>query len=283
MNSSARTAIDLAALPIGLTRDSEEFRTSSHRFAQFAASVDDTNERHRAGSVGSPVFAHVPVMQSMVELVDRITSEFILHGEHDFVFHMPMISGQRWFSESRLVGARGTRAGLVLVIESITRTHEGTPVTTQYSSCLIRGLQAAGSVGSGAPERPQQPAPDGGRGTFTFPLALDQTRRYADAARDYSAYTIDPEAARKVGFEAPLVHGMLTLALAARAVVDGPAGGDTARLKRLGGRFASPLLLTEGQEVTARLGDGTPGFVVFELFDRNGAAVVRNGYAEIAS
>ena len=86
MNAVSSKPFDLASVPIGLSRDSEEFRTSTHRFAQFARSVDDANPRHLAGAVGSPVFAHVPVMQSMVEVLQKATPEFILHGEHDFVF-----------------------------------------------------------------------------------------------------------------------------------------------------------------------------------------------------
>lgn len=281
MNAVSSKPFDLASVPIGLSRDSEEFRTSTHRFAQFARSVDDANPRHLAGAVGSPVFAHVPVMQSMVEVLQKATPEFILHGEHDFVFHAPMLPGQRWFSESKLVGAKGTRAGVVFIIRSDTRTHDGKPVSTQYSTCLARGISASGSVGEMVPARPAAVAGDGL--TSRYPLAADQTLRYADAARDYSPYTIDPAAAAKVGFAAPLVHGMLTLALAARAVVDGPAGGDMARLKRLGGRFANPLLLTPGQAVSVTVRSGPGGIVSFEAADAAGSVVISNGYAEVAA
>ncbi|MBL8583043.1 MAG: hypothetical protein JNL61_12575 [Rhizobiaceae bacterium] len=281
MTETSAKPFDLASVPIGLTRDSEEFRTSTHRFAQFAKSVDDSNPKHLAGAIGSPVFAHIPVMQSMVEVLQRATGEFILHGEHDFVFHAPMLPGQRWFSQSKLVGAKATRAGVVFIIRSDTRTHDGKPVSTQYSSCLARGLSASGAVGEALPARPATPAGDAV--SSRYPLAADQTRRYADAARDYSPYTLDPAAAAKVGFPAPLVHGMLTMALAGRAVVDGPAGGDMARLKRLGGRFANPLLLTPGQAVTVSLRSSPGGIVGFEAADAAGSTVISNGYAEVVA
>ena len=281
MNAVSPRPCDLASVPIGLTRDTEEFRTSTHRFAQFAKSVDDANPKHLVGAVGSPVFAHVPVMQSMVEVLQKTTSEFILHGEHDFVFHAPMRPGQRWFSESRLIGAKGTRAGVVFIIRSDTRTHEGQPISTQYSSCLAPGATATGSVGEGVPPRPAAPGGDGQ--TTRYPLAADQTLRYADAARDYSPYTLDAAAAAKVGYPAPLVHGMLTLALAARAVVDGPARGEMARLKRLGCRFAHPLLLTPGQAVSVTVRTGPDGIVGFEATDAAGSVVISNGYAEVAA
>lgn len=267
--------------PLGFCRDSEEFRTSSHRLVQFARAVDDDNPRHLAGEFASPVFSHVPVMQSMVEVLAAVTDGFVLHGEHDFVFHRPIMPGQRLFSVSTLTGVRGTRAGLTYIIRSDTATHDGTPITTQYSTCLVRG--AASNVAEGE-FPPTRPAPaKAAAASETYALAADQTRRYADAARDYSAYTIDPKAAARQGFAAPLVHGMCTLAFAARAVVDRYCGGETPRLRRLGCRFAHPLLLFPDQTLTVTHWAGDGGLVGFEAADRDGAVVVRNGYAEVSA
>jgi acyl dehydratase len=279
MNVTASTAAPPSAIRIGMTRDSEEFRTSSHRLAQFAQSVDDTNPAHLAGGIASPVFAHVPVMQSMVEVLTATTGGFALHGEHDFVYHRPIVPGQRLFSRSTLIGVHGNRAGTTYVIRSETATPDGAPVVTQYSTCLVRGPASTNSTGDRVPARPAIEAAAGE--SDRFDLTADQTRRYADAARDYSPYTIDPAAAALQGFAAPLVHGMCTLAMAARAIVDRRCGGDTARLARLGCRFANPLLLTSGQQITVahwKAGDGLFGF---EAMDRDGSVVIRNGYAEV--
>lgn len=265
---------------IGLASASEEFRTSSHRLAQFARSVDDLNPHHLAGRFAPPVFAHVPVMQSMVEVLDRSAKGFVLHGEHDFIFHAPIVPGQRLFSVSTLSGMRGTRAGMTFIIRSDTTTHDGKPVCTQYSTCLVRGEPSDLAVGERPPERPA--VPKGAVESTSYTLSPDQTRRYADAARDYSAYTIDPAAAAKAGFAAPLVHGMCTLSFAARAIVDHHCGGETPRLKRLGCRFAHPLLLTPAQSLTVSHWSGPDGLVGFEAFDSDDNLVIRNGYAEVA-
>jgi len=266
---------------IGLSRDSEEFRTSSHRLAQFARAVDDTNPQHLAGVFASPVFAHIPVMQSMVEVLDQAANGFVLHGEHDFVFHVPIRPGLRLFTTSTLIGMRGTRAGLTYIIRSAIETHEGKPVCTQYSTCLVRGAAATAREGEVPPARPA-PAKTA-VSSERYALTPDQTRRYADAARDYSAYTIDPAAAARQGFPAPLVHGMCTLAFTARAIVDRHCRGDTPRLKRLGCRFAHPLFLTQGQTLAVDHWIGADGVIGFEATDRDGAVVVKNGYAEIAA
>jgi acyl dehydratase len=265
----------------GLARDSEEFRTSSHRLAQFARSVDDVNPIHLAGTVASPVFSHVPVMQSMVEVLQQVTQDFALHGEQDFVFHKPISPGMRLFSRSVLVGMHGTRAGTTFIVRSDTQTHDGQPVATQFSTCLVRGVPSTASYGEKPPARPAPERQD--TASAAYALTPDQTRRYADAARDYSPYTIDPAAAAKVGYAAPLVHGMCTLAFAARAIVDARAGGETARLKRLGCRFAHPLLLTDGQAIEVQHWTGSDGLVGFEMTDVDGSVVIKNGYAEVAA
>lgn len=268
------------APPLGFARDSEEFRVSSHRIAQFAKSVDDENPHHLAGEFASPVFAHVPVMQSMVEVLNRATDGFVLHGEHDFVFHRPIVPGQRLFTNSALIGVRGNRAGITYIIRSDTLTHTGEPVCTQYSTCLVRGEASGIAEGKPLPGRPA--VAKTASGSETYALTPDQTRRYADAARDYSAYTIDPATAAKAGFAAPLVHGMCTLAFAARAIVDRHCGGETPRLKRLGCRFAHPLLLTPGQTISVEHWAGADGLVGFEAADKDGNLIVKNGYAQVS-
>lgn len=267
--------------PLGFSRASEEFRTSSHRLAQFAQAVDDTNPRHLTGAVASPVFTHIPVMQSMVEVLAEVTQGLALHGEHDFIFHAPIRPGLRLFSVSTLQGVRGTRAGHAYVIRSDIRTHDGGRIATQYSTCLVRGEAAAGLRGDAPPQRPA-PA-ETARRSETYRLSGDQTRRYADAARDYAAYTIDPAAAARHGFPAPLVHGMCSLAFAARAIIDHHCRGETPRLKRLGCRFAHPLYLTPDQTITVDHGADGAGLVGFTATDLDGNAVITKGYAEISA
>ena len=281
MNPNPSALCSTAAPPIGISRDSEEFRTSSHRLAQFARSLDDDNPRHLAGEFAPPVFHHVPVMQSMVEILDRVTDGFVLHGEHDFFFHQPIVPGLRLFSRSTLTCVRGTRAGTTFVVRSETATHDGDPVCTQYSTCLVRGETSDSIHGEAPPVRPDVRKEPGEK--WRHALALDQTRRYADAARDYSAYTIDPAVAAKAGFPAPTVHGMLTLSLAARALVDRRCDGETRRLKRLGCRFAHPLFLLAGQSVEVEHWTGPGGFIGFEAVDNAGNIVIRNGYAQVSS
>jgi len=265
---------------VGHSRDSEEFRVNTHRLAQFAAALGDANPAHRSGRVAPPVFAHIPVMQSMVETVRAATDGFVLHGEHDFHFHRAIEPGMRLFTLSTLQGMRGSRAGVQLFVRSDTRTHAGEPVTTQYSTCLIQGGSIAENRGEVPPAVPAGEV-DGHAQEVPLELPADQAHRYAEAARDYSLYTLDHAAAKARGFPAAFLHGMCTIALASAAVVDRACGGDSRRLKRLGARFTHPLYMTPGQRLTTRLTAAAGGVLHFECGDAEGNAVVKRGFAEI--
>jgi acyl dehydratase len=266
---------------IGYTRDSEEFRTNTQRLAQFAEAVGDTNPDHRAGRIASPVFHHVPVMQSMVEVLKAVASGFLIHGEQDFVYHQPIVPGQRLYSRSRLVGIRNSGAGALFLVHSETRTHDGEAVCTQRAACLVQGREVPEDLGEAHPGTPAI-SRNGTPAISTFSINDQQTLRYAEAARDYSPYTLDANAAKMLGLPGAIVHGMCTLALIARSVVDGACGGDTRQLRRLGCRFSHPLYVEPGQEMQVRQWRA-PGTVAFEAHDRRGNLVVKNGFAEVAA
>lgn len=269
---------------LGYTRDSEEFRTNTARLAQFARALDDTNAAHLAGKCASPIFHHVPVMQSMVEVLRSVSPGFGMHGEHDFHFERPIEPGMRLFSVSKLIGIGATKVGASLIIRSDVKTHDGRAVSSQYSTVLLPSETADQTAGDAPPERPAK-VEEGASSSVTHALTPDQTLRYADAARDYSPYTIEKEAAAKLGFAAPIVHGMCTLGFAARPIVDDACGGDVGRLSRLGGRFSHPVLMQAGQTLTTRLTQGKAAggrrTVSFETVDRDGHIVIKNGFAEI--
>ena len=204
---------------------------SSHRLAQFASSVDDENPRHLAGEFASPVFAHVPVMQSMVEVLKRAVDGFVLHGEHDFVFHQPIVPGQRLFTNSTLIGVRGNRAGITYIVRSDTLTHTGESVCPiQHLSRSRGGLRSRRAMAHRNPRSPEQlPRP---RTTLrpTRPAAMPMRRAII-------LRILIPLRRRRLALQHR--HGMCTLAFAVRHC-DRHCDGDTPRLKRLGCRFAHP-------------------------------------------
>jgi acyl dehydratase len=78
---------------------------------------------------------------------------------------------------------------------------------------------------------------------------------------------------------------MCTMAIATKAAVNGLAGGDPARIKRVGVRLSKPVL--PGQELTTKLWKETDGDDVttygFETYNPDGAAVIKQGVVEVAN
>ncbi len=73
---------------------------------------------------------------------------------------------------------------------------------------------------------------------ITYPVALDQTERYAAASGDDFAIHLDDEFARRVGLPGRIVHGLCTIAFAGRAVLE--AAGSTTRAPCAVSPSASP-------------------------------------------
>jgi len=60
---------------------------------------------------------------------------------------------------------------------------------------------------------------------------------------DRNPLHIDPDAAKKSGFDDVFLHGLCTLGFAARALVNSLCGGDPAALQSISCRFAKPVML----------------------------------------
>ena len=58
------------------------------------------------------------------------------------------------------------------------------------------------------------------RAEIRYEIADDQTDRYAEASGDFFEIHLDDEAARAVGLPGRIVHGLCTMALTGRAVLD---------------------------------------------------------------
>jgi acyl dehydratase len=227
-------------------------------------------------------------MELTVGALQQVTKDFAFHGEHDFHLHRPIAPGMRLRARAVVHGVHPTPAGVSVVIKTETKELDGALVDEQYFTAFIAGAKLDKGAGGSAPEHrvPDEVRARPPLAKLTYPMAADQTRRYADAARDYSEYALNIEGARAKGLDGVLVHGMLTMAFAGRAVVDRACGGDSTRLKRLAGRFSAPVYLVPDQAITTTIwslgskGDRT--VFAFEAAEAGGRTAIRHGIAEVS-
>ena len=256
---------DLRFNPDGLGKwtDPTEFDVTADKIAAYAAATNDPIAEHRTGETASPVFAIVPVFESLMEpalgVVPLELLGKVVHAGHDFRFHRPIRAGDRLVARTKMDGYRGGAKGTVGSGIIKTLGNDGELVNTQVATLFVRGFDAGEAVG-------------------------DQTFRYSEAAGDPMPIHLDEEFAKATGLPGIIAHGMCTLAFASWAVLTEVGGSDTARLRRLAVRFAKPVL--PGREIETTVWNvDTANDVTTYAFEttQGGIVVLTDGIAEITN
>lgn len=205
----------------------------------------------------------------------------LLHGEQAFEMHQPLEVGKTYVGSFRVtrVVDKGPGKGVMLYQEK--QLHEQDTqrlVSTVTSTYVLRGDGGSGGTTNEAPAPhpiPERPAdarcsiPTLGRAALLYRLSGDYNPIHADLAL-----------ARKAGFEQPILHGLCTLGVATRAVLQTWCDNDPARLRSLRLRFSSPVYPGE-TIVTEFWRDGSTISFVARVAERD-VVVLNNGRADIA-
>lgn len=258
---------------IGRPGEKHRYTVTDEALRAYAQATDDVP--------GGPVFTIVPVWEAIAPASRSVASDEarkrIVHYEQDMLLHRPIEAGMTLVSQATPVALLPRPNGTSLVIRTETRTEAGELVNEQYVTEFFRGVVAERSVGGRAPdhrlEAEGEPVAE-----IPYRVAEDQTVRYAAASGDDFAIHLDDEFARAVGLPGRIVHGLCTLALAGRAVVEAAGAADPRTVKRLAVRFSAPLF--PGDTLTTRVWRVDGGYA-FESVNGDGTAVLKDGRAEL--
>lgn len=274
------------ALPLEKLGTRYEARTATidaDRARAYAAATNDPNPAYRSGQMAPPVFAVVPTWDAMmVALHDVVPAEdqvAMLHAEQDMHFFQPLVPGRRLVTYAEAHSVRSGRMGTRFTMRVASADEAGEPVVEQFATMLIRGIEPGDD---GGPTPPSHAFPAEAKAaklaSVTSAVDLDQALRYAEASGDRNPIHVDDDAARAVGLPGVILHGMCTMALCGRDVVDELAGGDPTRLRRLAVRFYRPVF--PGNDLVTTMYEAGAGIVAFEAASA-GKVVVRDGLAEL--
>ncbi|KTE84481.1 MaoC family dehydratase [Sphingopyxis sp. HXXIV] len=205
----------------------------------------------------------------------------ILHGEQSTILHAPLpVEGE--IVGSTVVEAlydKGADKGALAMVTREIHDGAGTHLATSRSMTFLRGDGGFGGSAEGVPAPHAIPdrAPDA---VVTLTTAANQALIYR-LSGDLNPLHIDPDVARAGGFEAPILHGLATYGVIGRALLAARCGNEPARLKRLDGRFSSPV--TPGETIETSIWDEEGGKLAFRarVVERD-KIVFTNGYAETA-
>lgn len=268
--------------------DAQEFKVEPLQTIAYAKATNDPIAAHHDGTYAPPVFAVVPVTPIMADATLGVVPDDlmmrILHGEHDFLFHRPIIPGEVLTVRAKPIGIEGKDSGVVVTTLLETRDVSGKLVNEQYFIGFFRGGQFEGAVGVKSPEhsfdaalRDTAPALIS---TQTFDE--DQTFRYSEAAGDPMPIHLDEDFAKAMGLPGIIIHGLCTIAFTSHAVLSETYPHDPTRLKRLAVRMSKPARPKE--TITSKFWKTAEGVFAFETAgdETPGKFVITDGLAEFA-
>lgn len=171
----------------------------------------------------------------------------ILHGEHRMRFHAPLAPNAEVLSKtavSRVVDKGATRGALVVTERRVSDAATGQLLATVEHVSFCRadgGFSTPDHPGDeplpALPALPERPA-DVCWDMPTLPSAALLYRLNGDRNPIHAS----PDAARTAGFERPILHGLCTFGMAARAIVRLACGNDATRLAGIAARFSAPVI-----------------------------------------
>lgn len=167
----------------------------------------------------------------------------VVHGEQRITLHKPLQPAGRLSSTMRIVNAfdKGEGRGAVLYVQTyLTDLEDGQPLATLHSTVFARGDGGFGGPAGNPPalvQVPERPADI----VVIYESLPGQALIYR-LLGDRNPLHSDPDFARSVGFERPILHGLCTYAIAVRAIVKGLCDHQPDRVAHVEARFTAPVI-----------------------------------------
>lgn len=200
----------------------------------------------------------------------------ILHSGQALEVHRPLPTAGTAAVTARVAEVWDKGKAAVVVLESSAADDDGLLWTSRMQ------IWARGEGGFGGMPGPdlRWAAPD-----RSPDLVLD-SRTTPDQALlyrlngDLNPLHVDPTFAKRFGFDRPILHGLASYGIVAKAIVDGVLGGDPSRLVSLDVRFAGTLF--PGETIrTSVWREGTRLTLAATCPERDHAPVLSHGSAEV--
>lgn len=258
----------------------------------YARACNETNPRYfdaaaPGGIVAPPLYAAVatwtPLIHAITDPELSVDLLRLLHNVQEMDFVAPIRPEDSITSRSTVAAIESVASGETLTIELNAHNQRGQEVNRTRFTVFIRGRRGAGVS---ARERESAIGETHSEPLFVTAQTIDsdQTVRYAEASGDRNPIHLDPKIAAMAGLPNIIVHGLCTMAFAARGIIDGLCGSAPTRLRRMVAHFARPVFPGDTITTAAWLGSEADGLRAYRYVTRNpaGKAVIRDGIAYIA-
>jgi acyl dehydratase len=277
---------------MGLKREGDRFKYTDRETMLYALGIGmgaDPLDRNELPFVfEQPALKTVPSMATVLARVPLLKDcgydyTKVVHGEQLLTLHRPLPPEGELIADSRVTAAydKGAGKGAVIYTQAVVRSAaDGKPMYTLVSSTFARGDGGfGGPAGSGPqPHAIPERKPDA---TATLATRRDQALLYR-LSGDRNPLHADPELAKRVGFPAPILHGLCTYGTACRAILQTVAAYDHTRITGFDVRFSAPVY--PGESIATDLWiDGKVVSFRCRIPARNDTVVINNGRCTLAS
>ena len=166
----------------------------------------------------------------------------MLHAEHYFEVHRPLPANGTINSNHKLlaVNDKGPDKGALVYLEKRLTDHAGAMLATVRQTLFLRGDGGCGNFGvpPADPSALPQRAVDRTLSIQTYPNSALLYRLNGD----WNPIHADPKVAKTAGFDKPILHGLCSMGLATRAVIECYCDGDPRGFRSLFVRFSRPVI-----------------------------------------
>lgn len=177
----------------------------------------------------------------------------VLHGKQEIELHRPIPVEGKAVARTRIADVFDKGKAAVLVQETEVADESGAPLWTARSSIFARGEGGFGGE-RGPSDKIAWPdrEPDA---VLDVPTLPQQALLYR-LCGDRNPLHADPAFAEAAGFDRPILHGLCTYGVVAKAVVDAFLDGDPERVSAFGTKFAGVVFPGENLRVRVWREDG---------------------------
>lgn len=203
-----------------------------------------------------PTYATIPQFSMMmsVGMLEglEINLAQVLHGEHEIVIHEKLPTTGSVTQSGRVVDIFDKVKGALMVVEIVSTLEKtGRPLFTNRASIFIRGEGGfGGEPGHSTSHETPSRDPDH---VVESPTLPQQALMYRMVSGDKNPLHADPAFAAFAGFERPILHGLCTYGIVAKAAVDAALGSDVDIVASFRARFSGVVF--PGETVVTRIWD----------------------------
>ncbi len=176
------------------------------------------------------------------DILDPLETEQIrtIHSSHSLRLYRPLPPRGKLRTVAQIsnIYDKGRAAIIIILIEA--RTEAGEPVFDNEAVLFYIGGGAFGGDRGPKPEvlRTREGVDPDFRVAYSIP---ENQAALARLSGHFNPLHIDPELAKAVGFDKPILHGLCTFGYATRAIVHSVCDGDVSRFKEFRTRFSAPV------------------------------------------